>query len=331
MRIAVLGAGAWGTALATRLAVDESRSVRLWGHRPEAVERIARERVNPLLPGVTLAPALDVTSDLTQALEGADLVLLGAPAAATSELARAAIRHAPAAPVLSLAKGFVVDAGNGALRLVHEAIEDAGCAQAGILAGPSFASETARGLPLALVCVLPDGERAQALAQSLRDASMRIYAGTDRNGVALCGAVKNVYAIGAGVSDGLGLGANARAALVTRALAELRRLVIAAGGSPEAVTGLAGVGDLVLTTGGDASRNRQVGLALARGDRLDAIVRDLGHVAEGVATATRTLAYAARHGVEMPIAAAIAALIEGRIDAATAIRQLLTRAPRGEF
>lgn len=331
MRITVLGAGAWGTALATRLAADESRSVWLWGHRPEAVGRMARDRANPLLPGVTLAPALEVTADLAQALDRADLVLLGAPAAATQTLAQAAARHAPRAPVLSLAKGFVVNAAEDRLRLVHEAIEAAGCAEAGILAGPSFASETARGLPLALVCVLPDGERAQVLAQGVRDASMRIYAGTDRIGVALCGAIKNVYAIGAGVSDGLGLGANARAALVTRALAELRRLVVAAGGSAETVAGLAGVGDLVLTTGGDASRNRQVGLALARGDRLETIVRELGHVAEGVATATRTLEYAGRHGVEMPIAAAIAALIEGRVDAATAIRQLLERAPRGEF
>ncbi|MFN3630092.1 MAG: NAD(P)H-dependent glycerol-3-phosphate dehydrogenase [Casimicrobiaceae bacterium] len=331
MRIAVLGAGAWGTALATRLAADRSRAVCLWGHRPEAVERIDRERVNPLLPGVMLAPTLRVTADLARALDGAQLVLLAAPAAATAELAQAAVRYAPEAPVLSLAKGFVAGPGEDTLRLVHEAIEAAGCGEAGILAGPSFASETARGLPLALVCVLAREEQAQAVARGLRDASMRIYAGTDRIGVALCGAIKNVYAIGAGVSDGLGLGANARAALVTRALAELRRLVVASGGAAETVAGLAGVGDLMLTTGGDASRNRQVGLALARGDRLERIVGDLGHVAEGVATATRTLAYAARHGVEMPIAAAIAALIEGRIDAATAIRQLLERAPRGEF
>jgi len=331
MRVAVLGAGAWGTALAHRLAADRARQVVLWGHRPEAVRRIDETRENPLLPGVVLDPALALTSEFDEAVASADLVLLAAPAGATPELAaRVAAVCRGEVVALSLAKGFVSSA-DGDLQLVHQAIEAAGCRRAGLLAGPSFAGETARGLPLALVCALPDVELAHTIARALRDAGMRIYAGSDRIGVALCGAIKNVYAIGAGVSDGLNLGANARAALVTRALAELRRLTLAAGGSADTVAGLAGMGDLVLTTSGDASRNRQVGLGLARGEPLDRIVARLGHVAEGVATAARTLDYARRFGVDMPIAGAIAALLAGEVDAGTAIKRLLEREARGEF
>ncbi len=330
MKIAVLGAGAWGTAMAHRLASHGEREVWLWARDARLVEHMQAHRSNPRLPGIALAASLRFGAEARAALDEADLVLLGAPVAATVELAQLPAQSCPTAPVLSLAKGFVPDA-NGKPQLVHEAMTAVGCQQPGLLSGPSFASETAQGLPLALVCALPDAALSQRLAQQLRDPALRIYAGSDRIGIALCGALKNVYAIGAGVSDGLGLGANARAAMVTRALAELRRLVLAAGGQAETVFGLAGVGDLVLTTGGDASRNRQVGLALARGEALPDIVARLGHVAEGVAAAPRALAYAEALGVELPIAAALAALLAGRLDAPGAIRLLLEREAGREF
>ncbi|MCX8099592.1 MAG: NAD(P)-dependent glycerol-3-phosphate dehydrogenase [Casimicrobiaceae bacterium] len=335
LAVAVLGAGAWGTAIAVRLAAEPARRVRLWGHRPEALRAIAQSRLNPRLPGIAVPERLNVCVAIEQALEGADVVLLAAPIAATEPLAQAVARLRPQAFVLSLAKGFVATPAEArdapALALAHEALARAGCARAGLFAGPSFAHEVAQGLPLALVCALERLEEATTVARWLRDPGMRIYATADRTGVALCGALKNVYAIGAGVSDGLGLGANARAALVTRSLAELRRLVLAAGGSAETVAGLAGVGDLMLSTSGDASRNRQLGLALARGEPVEAIAARLGHVVEGVASASHACAYAARLGVEMPIAETVAALLTARMDAQAAIRQLLEREPRAEF
>ncbi|MGL5003610.1 MAG: NAD(P)H-dependent glycerol-3-phosphate dehydrogenase [Casimicrobium sp.] len=332
MKIAVLGAGAWGTALASRLAHNLDHQVRLWGRDASVVTAINDARRNPrYLPDIDLSPALAATVSLADAARDVDLVILGAPVATTETLLRELPAHSRV-PVVSLSKGFI--AHEEQTRLLPDVLSTFGEKQSiatGVLSGPSFAGETARGLPLALVCAMSDGAVASTLAHALRDAAMRVYASEDVVGVSLCGAVKNVFAIAAGVSDGLKLGANSRAALVTRGLAELSRLVEACGGNPETVSGLAGVGDVLLTTTGDASRNRQVGLQLASGKSLDEVLQSLGHVAEGVYAARHAHALANARGVEMPITRAVTALLRGDTTPQAAIHELLTRKPRTEF
>jgi glycerol-3-phosphate dehydrogenase (NAD(P)+) len=332
MKISVLGAGAWGTAIASRLAANLDHRVTLWGRNHETIRAIAADRISPrYLPNIALSPALDSTTSLDHALQGTELVILGAPVAATEALLREFPKHFRA-PILSLSKGFVAD--ETSVRLLPDMLNGFGATHSvstGLLSGPSFASETARGLPLALVCAMSDGARATELAHALRDAAMRVYASEDTIGVSLCGALKNIFAIAAGISDGLNLGANARAALVTRGLAELRRLVVSCGGNPDTVSGLAGVGDVLLTTTGDASRNRQVGLQLAAGKSLEQILRELGHVAEGVYAARHANRLAQTRGVELPITRAVAALLAGETTPHAAIHALMTRKPKAEF
>jgi glycerol-3-phosphate dehydrogenase (NAD(P)+) len=332
MKISVLGAGAWGTALASRLANNLDHRVTLWGRNAEAINAISATRQSPhYLPGIALSPALHATSNFAEALNEPELVILGTPVAATEALLQA-LPNSVRAPVLSLSKGFVTQ--GTTVRLLPDMLGAFGNERnlaTGLLSGPSFASETAKGLPLALVCAISDGARATELAHALRDPAMRVYASEDTIGVSLCGALKNIFAIAAGITDGLQLGANARAALVTRGLAELRRLVEACGGHPDTVSGLAGVGDVLLTTTGDASRNRQVGLQLAAGKTLDEILRTLGHVAEGVYAARHASALAQQKGVDLPIARAVASLLAGETTPQAAIHELMARKPRAEF
>jgi glycerol-3-phosphate dehydrogenase (NAD(P)+) len=358
MKIAVLGAGAWGTALASRFATNAAHDVMLWGRDATLIDAVNREqRNNHYLSGIALSARLRATTDVRAAVDGCDLIILGAPIAATA-LLLAQIPAQHRAPILSLSKGFAEggkgfaeggkgfvandnvspSAANPHVRLLPEVLADftqraksVDAVKTGLLSGPSFAGETARGLPLALVCAMHHVDDAQLLAHALRDPAMRVYASDDVIGVAVCGAVKNVFAIAAGISDGFQLGANARAALVTRGLAELRRLVEACGGNVDTVSGLAGVGDVLLTTTGDASRNRRVGLELATGKSLKEILTNLGHVAEGVNAARLTRALAAQHAIEMPISTAVATLLDGDITPKAAIEQLLTRRPRAEF
>ncbi|TAG06214.1 MAG: NAD(P)-dependent glycerol-3-phosphate dehydrogenase [Betaproteobacteria bacterium] len=332
MKIAVLGSGAWGTALASRLAGNAAHSVTLWGRSATLIDAInTTHRNEAYLPGIDLSNELRATLRFDDAIAGSELIILGGPVAATETL----LKQIPAdhrATVLSLSKGFVANGTDAArTELLPQAMRRHRSKQAGLLSGPSFAGETARGLPLALVCAMPSLDDAQQLANALRDPAMRIYASDDLIGVAVCGAVKNVFAIAAGISDGFALGANARAALVTRGLAEMRRLVAACGGNVDTVSGLAGVGDVLLTTTGDASRNRRVGLELAAGKSLAEILAALGHVAEGVNAARLTRNLAAEHNVEMPISSAVAALIEGSLTPKAAIEALLTRKSRAEF
>jgi glycerol-3-phosphate dehydrogenase (NAD(P)+) len=332
MKISVLGAGAWGTALASRLANNLDHRVTLWGRNAETIEAIQRDRLSPrYLPNLALAPALAATTSLPEAIADTELVIFGAPVAATETLLRELPSHLRV-PIVSLAKGFVANDAN--VRLLPDVLNAFGRERnvvTGLLSGPSFASETAKGLPLALVCAMSDGARATELAHALRDPAMRVYASEDTIGVSLCGALKNIFAIAAGITDGLHLGANARAALVTRGLAELRRLVEAFGGHPDTVSGLAGVGDVLLTTTGDASRNRQVGLQLAAGKSLDEILRSLGHVAEGVYAARHANTLANVKGVELPIMRAVASLLAGETTPQAAIHALMTRKPKSEF
>jgi glycerol-3-phosphate dehydrogenase (NAD(P)+) len=319
-RIGVLGAGAWGTALAAALAARHE--VTLWARDAAQAEAIARARVNArYLPEIELPQSLQVASGWPQR---AHLLVVATPVSGLREvLARAA-----GVPLVWLCKGF--ESGTGLLP--HQVVAEVLGARAacGALSGPSFALEVARGLPCALTLASRNTDFARAAAQTLHGGRLRVYHSTDLAGVEVGGAVKNVMAIAVGIADGLGLGQNARAALITRGLAEITRLGVALGGKSETFMGLAGVGDLILTATGDLSRNRRVGLALARGEALERILERLGHVAEGVPSARETLRHAARAGVEMPITQAVNAVLQGRLTPPQAVERLLARDPKEE-
>jgi glycerol-3-phosphate dehydrogenase (NAD(P)+) len=318
-RVAVLGAGAWGTAMAGVLAAR--LEVALWARDPLQAQEISRSRRNErYLPGIDVPSAVMVTSELARALSGATLVLAATPVAGLGELAQ---RLPADASVVWLCKGF--EEGSG--RLPHQLVRQARC---GALSGPSFAAEVARGLPCALTLASRDAAFAREAAALLHGGRMRVYYTTDLVGVEIGGAVKNVMAIAAGISDGLGLGLNARAALITRGLAEIARLGAALGGSPETLFGLAGAGDLILTATGELSRNRRVGLELARGRRLEDILSSLGHVAEGVGSAREVARLAKSRGVDMPVSDAVNAVLEGRLSPLAAVERLLSRDPKPE-
>ena len=325
--IGVLGAGAWGTALAATLA--PRHGVRLWARDPAQARAIAAARRNQrYLPEIELPATLRVAGGLREALEGAELLLAATPVAGLRDLAQRLAAGGGSAPLVWLCKGF--EQGSGLLP--HQIVEQALGAQArcGALSGPSFALEVARGLPCALTLAARDTGFARNAAALLHGGRLRVYFSSDLVGVEIGGAVKNVMAIAVGISDGLGLGQNARAALITRGLAEISRLGVAFGGAAETLMGLAGAGDLILTATGDLSRNRRVGLELARGRTLAEILADLGHVAEGVRSAAEVAKLAARLGVDMPVNAAVCAVLEGRVTPQQAVELLLSRDPKEE-
>ncbi len=336
MNIAVLGAGAWGTALAVAAATERGtpHTVRLWARDPAQAARMQAERQNArYLPGLPLPDRLTVFSaalaELPAAVQGQDLLVVGTPMAALRGMLTTL--RAVAMPVAWLCKGFERPDGAAVGLLGHEV-----CAQvapglrAGVLSGPSFAQEVARGAPTALVAASRDPAVCQLLVQAFHSPALRVYANDDVVGVEVGGAVKNVMAIATGLCDGLGLGMNARAALITRGLAEMSRLGLALGAKPDTFMGLSGLGDLVLTATGDLSRNRQVGLLLAQGQTLQQAVDSLGHVAEGVYSA-RTVAQRARSlGVDMPITEAVVALLDGALTPAQALTRLMGRDPVAE-
>ncbi len=325
MRIAVLGAGAWGTALAVSAAARHE--VMLWARDAAQVAEMREAACNRrYLPEVALPPALQLSSDHAQALRhgGQGLLVIGTPMAGLREQLA---RMPEQAHVLWLCKGF--EAGTGALG--HEiARELRPGAHAGVLSGPSFALEVARGQPTALVAASTETALAEQAVQAFHGDSLRVYTSNDPIGVEVGGAVKNVMAIATGIADGLALGLNARAALITRGLAEMTRLGLALGARAETFMGLSGLGDLVLTATGDLSRNRKVGLLLAEGLALPQILAQLGHVAEGVHTAPTLQARARRLGVEMPITDAVVAVLAGELRPAQALRQLMAREARAE-
>jgi len=326
MRIAVLGAGAWGTALA--IAFAGRHVVSLWARDAKHADAMARQRENPrYLPACPFPDALQVTSDLKLALTGADLAILAAPLAGLRPLLQQLKIIAPTLPFLWACKGL--EAGRGLLphQVVAEVMGDAVC---GVLTGPSFALEVARGLPTAVTLAATDAAFAEATAQNLHGGNLRIYANEDLIGAEVGGAVKNVLAIATGICDGLGLGLNARAALITRGLVEITRFGEALGARRETFMGLAGMGDLILTCTGELSRNRRVGLLLAEGKALPDITRELGHVAEGVPAAREVARRAAELGIEMPITWAVAAVLDGRISPRAAVEQLMARDPKHE-
>jgi len=332
----VIGAGAWGTALAMSAASrDDGRTVVLWARDADQARAMQAQRENArYLPGVAFAPALQVVhGDIDAHLAAADLIIVGTPMAALREwLLR--LMHVPA-PVAWLCKGFEA-VGPGASAAAHGLLAHEVCAQVapdllcGVLSGPSFAAEVARHQPTALVAASRHAAVNDALVAAFHGDAMRVYANADIVGVEVGGAVKNVLAIATGLCDGLQLGLNARAALITRGLAEMTRLGLALGARIETFMGLSGLGDLVLTATGDLSRNRKVGLLLARGRTLDQAVASLGHVAEGVYSARTVLARARLLNVEMPITETVVELLDGRLQAAEAVQHLMARDPRGE-
>ncbi len=323
-KVAVLGAGAWGTAMSCVLAAR--LEVSLWARDALQAATITRTRRNErYLPGFELPSTVRVLADLSEATRGAGLLLAATPVAGLRALLAGS--GAPA-PLVWLCKGF--EEGTGELpHQIARAVLGAK-ARFGALSGPSFAEEVARGLPCALTLASEDADFARDAAATLHGGRMRVYYSADLVGVEIGGAVKNVMAIAAGISDGMGLGLNARAALITRGLAEITRLGAALGGQPETFMGLAGAGDLILTATGDLSRNRRVGLELARGRPLSDIVATLGHVAEGVHSAREVAKLAAKHRVDMPVSQAVCAVLDARMTPAAAVERLLARESKME-
>jgi glycerol-3-phosphate dehydrogenase (NAD(P)+) len=323
LRIAILGAGAWGSALAASLSARHE--VRLWARDPLQREALAARRTSRYLPGVELPAAIAIAPSRESALAQAELAIAAVPTAALRET----LGGAPALAWLWACKGFETRSGCLPHEIAAQSLPPG--TLAGALSGPSFALEVARGLPAAIVVAGRDGAFAARLAAQLNGPRLRVYSSDDVVGVELGGALKNVIAIAAGICDGLQLGHNARAALVTRGLAEMARLGVRLGGRPDTFAGLTGLGDLVLTCTGDLSRNRRVGLRLAAGESLDAILASLGHVAEGVPSARAAVALAAREGVEMPICAAVEAVLFQGLAAREAVERLLARDPKSEI
>lgn len=328
MKLAVLGAGAWGTALAASWAPHHQ--VVLWGRNPADLEQMRARRVNArYLPECPLPDALRFDPDLEGAVAAAELIVIAVPSSGLRPTLTALAARPGLPPLIWVCKGFEP----GSRKLPHQLVAELlpTDSRSGALSGPSFAQEVAQGYPTALTLAAHDSALAQHLAERLSVHRLRIYAHDDVIGVELGGALKNVIAIAAGICDGLQLGHNARAALITRGLAEMTRLGVKLSGHFETFMGLSGLGDLVLTTTGDLSRNRQVGLRLARGQPLDRILAELGHVAEGVTTAPEVAALAGGLGVEMPITGAVCQVLFEGLPAAQAVDALLNREIKAEF
>ena len=331
-RIAIIGAGGWGTALGL-VAGRAGHSVRLWSRSGEVVASINGGRVNPLyLAGHELAGDVAATCDTGEALRGAEIVILAAPSHATRGLLARAAGDVPAgAAIVSATKGVEIETGRRISEIVREELGAGAAARFVCLSGPSFAREVAEGRPTAVVAASPDAELARRVQTALSFQNLRVYTNDDVAGTEVGGAVKNVIALAAGMVGGLGLGTNSVAALVTRGLAEMVRLAVSQGGRVETLMGLAGLGDLVLTCTGALSRNRRVGEELARGRTLAEVTAGTREVAEGVRTTRAVKLLAARSGVEMPIAEQVhAVLYEGR-GVADAVGELMSRPLRGEF
>ena len=336
MKIVVIGAGAWGTALAVCAArrAQGAHAVTLFVRNPVYARAMALARENSrYLPGIALPPNLNIcaftASSLVDQLRDAQLIVIATPMSGL-RATLLDIRDVTA-PVAWLCKGLEPAGASSPGQMAHE-IQAAVAPHltAGALSGPSFAMEVARGQPTALVASSAHSSVREALVEAFHSPTLRVYANEDIVGVEVGGAVKNVLAIATGLCDGLNLGANARAALITRGLAEMTRLGLALGANPETFMGLSGLGDLVLTATGDLSRNRKVGLLLAQVQTLQQAVDSLGHVAEGVYCARAVVQRAQSLGVEMPISAAVVALLDGKISPAQAVATLMGREARGE-
>ncbi len=331
MKITILGAGAWGTALAISLAARND--VLLWGRNAAAMQDIETHRENrTYLPGVALPAPLHATADFERALQHvadpADLLILATSVAGLRPTLQQCLPY-QSKRVVWLCKGFE----EGSLLLPHQVVQQVlgKDIDAGALSGPSFAQEVAKGMPCALTIASSSADLCLQVVNAAHGNALRVYSSDDLVGVEVGGAVKNILAIATGIADGLGLGLNARAALITRGLAEISRLSSALGGRTETLMGLTGVGDLILTCTGDLSRNRKVGLALAQGKSLPHIVAELGHVAEGVRCAQAVKMLAAKLNVDMPITDAVAGVLFDDVPVQQMIGRLLARDAKQEL
>ena len=327
--VAVLGAGGWGTALAIHLG-RLGKPVHLWGRDPVRVARLREARRNETyLPGVPLPPSVAPTTSLAEAVGATDCVVWAVPSHGTRALLRqVAPLLRPDATIVSGTKGFEL----GTLNRMSEVIEQelGGARRVAVLSGPSFAAEVARGAPTVVLVASRRPEVAAMVQEEFRASYFRLYASDDVTGVEVGGAMKNVIAIAAGVVEGLGLGPNALAALITRGLAEISRLACALGGRRETLAGLSGLGDLILTCTGELSRNRRVGVELGRGRPLAEILTSLQAVAEGVKTTEATLELGRRHQVDLPISTQMGEVLAGRTPARSAVEELMLRRQRSE-
>jgi glycerol-3-phosphate dehydrogenase (NAD(P)+) len=328
--VAVLGAGSFGTCLA-RLCARE-HDVRLWARSPEIAGAIQRDRRNPrYLSDITLPERVTATADLAAALDGRELVICAVPSHGVRDVIRRAAPHLPTDAILvSTVKGIELGTWMRMDQVLADVLAPVHHPRLVFLSGPSFAREIADGKPTAVTLACREEAFAISVQQSISSPWLRCYTSTDVVGVELGGALKNVVAIAVGICDGLGLGLNARAALMTRGLREITRLGEAMGADPMTFLGLAGMGDLVLTCTGDLSRNRQVGLALGRGEPLERIVAEMHGVAEGVRTTTAACALAELHRVEMPIASGVKRILDGEISPKEAVEVLTSRQLRSE-
>lgn len=329
-RIAVVGAGSWGTTVAALAATGAD--VVLWARRPDLAAAIARERINPdYLPGFPLPPSLSATHDLEQAVTGADAVVMAVPSHGFRQVfAEVSGLITERTPVVSLTKGIEQVTLARMTEIVAELAPFHDPTVTGVLTGPNLAAEIVAGQPTASVVAMADHGTAVSLQRVFMGPAFRVYTNDDVVGCELAGALKNVMAIASGMSDGLGFGDNTRATLLTRALAELTRLGVALGGRPETFAGLAGMGDLIATCSSAKSRNHQVGFSLARGQSLDAIVDEMHMVAEGVKTTESVLGLAARTGVDMPIASHVGMVLKGEITPREGVLSLMTREAKAE-
>ena len=329
--VTILGAGSWGTALAVHLA-RLGRDVRLWARNAELAASLESARENAVyLPGVPLPATLHATSDLHEAATDSAMVVFVSPSSTVRGLAEAVRPHLdPDAVLVTAAKGVEQDTRLTMSAVLDDVLGHHHRARVAALSGPSFARGVGHGVPTAVTAAARDVTIAEAVQETFNGQTFRVYTSTDVIGVEIGGAVKNVIAVAAGVSDGLGFGHNSRAALITRGLAEITRLAVRLGADRQTLAGLSGLGDLVLTCTGSLSRNRHVGIELARGRHLNEILASMKMIAEGVNTTSAALALGARHGVELPIATQMAAVLEGRSDVRTAVEALMLRPQRHE-
>jgi glycerol-3-phosphate dehydrogenase (NAD(P)+) len=325
MKYAVIGAGSWGTTLATLLA-GNGLQVMLWGRQPELVNEINRTRENPVyLPGVTLAPSLSATTDLEAAADSAECFVFVVPSQHLATILGDIKGHLPRKPaVVCASKGIELSTLSTMSQVVSAVMDDIKPRFA-MLSGPSFAAEVARGLPTAVALGCEDRKLAARLQKDFSTSSFRVYTNSDYRGVELGGAVKNIMAIAAGIADGLEFGANARAALITRGLAEMTRLGVAMGAEAATFMGLAGMGDLVLTCTGDLSRNRTVGLKLGQGHKLLDILGEMKMVAEGVKTTESVYNLSLKMDVDLPITREVYRVLYDNKDPGQAVMELMTR------
>ncbi len=332
MRIGVIGGGSWGTALA-RLLAESDHDVVLWFHNPEVERAAAEQGENTVyLPGYPFPTRLTTTTSLETAARGSALLVAACPSHVMREIMAQAVPYCAAdVLVVSASKGIEAQSLKRMTEVLVDVFGQARSGQMGTLSGPSFAREVAAGMPTAVTVAAPDGQAAEAMQRAFTGPTFRVYRSGDVVGVEIGGAAKNVIAIAAGVSDGLGFGSSTRAALITRGVAEVARLAAKLGGDPRTVSGLSGVGDLVLTCTGDLSRNRQVGLRLGKGEALADILADMKMVAEGVKNSRTVAALAQRAGIEMPITEQIRLLVHEGKPALRVVGDLMSRQSKPEF